>query len=105
MRYDCDKRIRRKCEKLLKWFDDSLNKETRVFCFLPKKIGPNDCRWMEYVNRKSSFLDPISDQERLARAKRAFERGDYKDCLRFLSYIGGEMFNLEHTYTPISKEA
>lgn len=105
MKYDCDKRIRRKCERWLKWFEDILSGEYRVFAFLPKRVGPNDCRWFEYVNRKSSLIYSALDSEYLNNAKREFKTGDYKGCLLWLHRIGSELFYLKHTYTPTSKEA
>lgn len=43
MQWDCDKWWQRR----EKWH--------KKFAWLPRQVGPNDCRWLEYVERKGTF--------------------------------------------------
>lgn len=47
MKFDCDIHgIRKEArhDKLMNWH--------KHFAFLPCKVGPHDCRWLEFVDRK-----------------------------------------------------
>jgi len=47
MKFNCGKSRKERIERLEKWH--------RWFAWKPIKIGPQDCRWLEFVERKGHY--------------------------------------------------
>lgn len=51
MKFNCgptpEQRAKARMERLTNWHP--------YFCLWPRRIGPNDCRWLETVQRKLTF--------------------------------------------------
>lgn len=61
MKFNCDffkekilDRNRRKYEKSEKWH--------KWFAWHPVRLGPGDCRWLEYVERRNTWRDGWKDR-------------------------------------------
>ena len=46
MKFDCGEEWVEKKKRLETWH--------RFFCLWPRKLGPHDCRWLEWVERKGT---------------------------------------------------
>lgn len=51
MKFDCGPTPEQRREAYLKWRENW----HRWFAWRPVRLGANDCRWLEYVERKQTF--------------------------------------------------
>jgi hypothetical protein len=52
MQFDCGRTWTEKRANLAKWH--------RKFAWLPIRVAPHDCRWLEYVERRMTWHSVIS---------------------------------------------
>jgi len=57
MKLNCGDSPETKREKARKQFSLEIKTGIKVFAWWPVRIGDNDCRWLEYVNRKLDKAD------------------------------------------------
>lgn len=48
MRFDCGETIEERSKRLEEWH--------LWFAWYPVRVGPHDCRWLEYVERRMTFF-------------------------------------------------
>jgi hypothetical protein len=62
MKFDCGPTYVERHERRQKaWEDYKASREQwhPYFCWWPKRIGSNDCRWLETVERRGYYNEPI----------------------------------------------
>lgn len=52
MKFDCGETVQEYIERTSNWH--------KHFCLFPVRIGPHDCRWLEYVERRCTYY-PLHD--------------------------------------------
>lgn len=58
MKVNCGETWEEKKARLFAWH--------RFFCLWPRRVGPGDCRWLEYIWRRGTFVgvwDPYWEWE------------------------------------------